>query len=405
MEYYTEDETGAYVLDRIDKTHSAPEGTEVTAEVTPEPDHHTYDADKSSTTVSGIVTKPTTEDGEVKNLLTLKVYYKWDSHSVTFNSDGGTAIEPLQVKHGQTAAEPTAPTRSGYRFDGWYNGDTAYDFSGAVTDDLTLTAHWTRRSGSTRYTVTVEDAKNGGVTASAKSASRGTTVTVTVTPDADYTLGSVTVKDAGGSTVTLTPAGGGKYTFTMPRSSVTVSASFVRSDSKTGFDDVADDSYYADAVEWAVDKGITGGISSNLFGPDLGCTRAQIVTFLWRSAGSPEPRDADSFDDVAADAYYAKAVAWAVENGITAGTGGVLFSPDLICTRAQAVTFLYRVSGSPAVSGSGIFRDVAADAYYAAAVQWAEENGITDGIGDGLFGPDLNCTRAQIVTFLYHFMK
>ena len=167
------------------------------------------------------------------------------------------------------------------------------------------------------------------------------------------------------------------------------------------FTDVPDTAYYAEAVNWAVTKKITGGIGNDLFAPNAPCTRAQIVTFLWRAAGSPGPKTMSGFSDVPADSYYAKAVAWAVENGITGGTGDGKFSPDATCTRAQAVTFLYRASGAPAVSGNAAFSDVATNAYYAAAVKWAEKNGITGGIGGGLFGSDNNCTRAQIVTFLY----
>ena len=167
------------------------------------------------------------------------------------------------------------------------------------------------------------------------------------------------------------------------------------------FIDVPAGSYYEDAVVWAVEKGITTGTSATTFNPNGICTRAQIVTFLWRAAGSPGPKTMSGFSDVPADSYYAKAVAWAVENGITGGTGDGKFSPDAACTRAQAVTFLWRANGSPAVSGNAAFSDVAANAYYAAAVTWAEKNGITGGIGGGLFGSDNTCTRAQIVTFLY----
>ena len=167
------------------------------------------------------------------------------------------------------------------------------------------------------------------------------------------------------------------------------------------FTDVPDSAYYAEAVNWAVAKKITGGIGNKLFAPNDPCTRAQIVTFLWRAAGSPAPKSMSSFADVAEDAYYAKAVAWAVENGITGGTGDGKFSPDATCTRAQSVTFLYRAAGSPAVSGSAEFGDVATNAYYADAVAWAAKNGITGGIGGGLFGSGNDCTRGQIVTFLY----
>ena len=166
------------------------------------------------------------------------------------------------------------------------------------------------------------------------------------------------------------------------------------------FKDVPNNSYYYKAVKWAAEKGITGGIGNGLFGPNQPCTRAQIVTFLWRAAGSPEPKAMSSFADVSTEAYYAKAVAWAVENGITTGTGDGKFSPDATCTRAQSVTFLFRAIGK-LVDSKAEFSDVLTDSYYANAVAWAVENGVTNGIGDGLFGPNNSCTRAQIVTFLY----
>ena len=163
-----------------------------------------------------------------------------------------------------------------------------------------------------------------------------------------------------------------------------------------------EDDFFAPAVEWAADNGITGGIGNGLFGPDRVCTRGQIVTFLWRAAGSPESRGVSGFADVAEDAYYAQAVAWAVEKGITGGIGNGLFAPDAVCTRAQIVTFLWRAAGMPAPqSGVNPFTDVPADAWYTQAVLWAVEKGITTGMGGGLFGPDVPCTRAQIVTFLY----
>ena len=170
------------------------------------------------------------------------------------------------------------------------------------------------------------------------------------------------------------------------------------------FDDVPAGAYYEEAVAWAAEKGITEGTSATTFAPKALCTRAQVVTFLWRAAGCPEPQNAGSFADVTAGSYYAKAVAWAIENGITGGTGDGMFSPDAVCTRAQAVTFLYRASSAADASGSTSFSDVDADAYYAAAVRWAEQNGITGGIGGGLFGSDLDCTREQIVTFIFRMM-
>ena len=259
-------------------------------------------------------------------------------------------------------------------------------------------------SHSSRYTITVDSVKHGTITVSPKSAYKGDTVTITVKPDKGYELDTLKVLDKDGDKVKITEKKG-KYTFTMPASKVTIKGKFVEEAPEQIFADVPVDAYCYEAVKWAASEGITGGIGNNLFAPGLPCTRGQIVTFLWRAAGSPAPKSMSSFVDVAEDAYYAKAVAWAVENGITGGTGNGKFSPDATCTRAQAVTFLYRASGSPAVSGSAAFSDVAADAYYVSAVKWAEKNGITGGIGNGLFGSGDNCTRGQIVTFLYRSVK
>ena len=243
--------------------------------------------------------------------------------------------------------------------------------------------------------------KNGSVTVSPKSASKGDTVTVTVKPDSGYVLETLTVTDKNGNELTLKDKGNGKYTFTMPAGKVEVKATFMEDNSMLNFFyDVPNNAYYYEAVKWAQEKGITGGIGNGLFGPNQPCTRAQIVTFLWRAAGSPEPKSMSSFSDVSADSYYAKAVAWAVENGITTGTGDGKFSPDATCTRAQSVTFLFRAIGK-LVDSKAEFSDVLTDSYYANAVAWAVENGVTNGIGDGLFGPDNSCTRAQIVTFLF----
>ena len=255
-------------------------------------------------------------------------------------------------------------------------------------------------SSSRRYDVSAPSVKHGDVTVSPKNASKGDTVTITVKPDAGYVLGSLEVKDANGNTLSLTDKGNGKYTFTMPASKVEIKATFVKEVETSPFSDVSTSAYYYEAVKWAQEKGITGGIGNGLFGPNQPCTRAQIVTFLWRAAGSPEPKSMSSFSDVSADSYYAKAVAWAVENGITTGTGDGKFSPDATCTRAQSVTFLFRAIGK-LVDSKAEFSDVLTDSYYANAVAWAVENGVTNGIGDGLFGPDNSCTRAQIVTFLY----
>ncbi len=257
-------------------------------------------------------------------------------------------------------------------------------------------------SSSPSYSVTIPNkTENGTVTVNPKSASKGSTVTITAKPDSGYQLDDLTVTDKNGKELKLTDKGNGKYTFTMPASKVEVNATFVKEVEISPFSDVSTSAYYYEAVKWAQEKGITGGIGNGLFGPNQPCTRAQIVTFLWRAAGSSEPKSMSSFSDVSADSYYAKAVAWAVENGITTGTGDGKFSPDATCTREQAVAFLYRASGSPAVSGGSAFSDVAANAYYADAVAWAEKNGVTGGIGGGLFGSGNTCPRAQIVTFLY----
>ena len=277
---------------------------------------------------------------------------------------------------------------------------------GAVTKG-TLTVNPRSSSGGgggssvSTYSVTVGKTENGSISVSPKSASKGDTVTITVTPDKGYVLETLTVLDKNGKEIKLTEKNG-KYTFTMPAGKVEVKATFMEDNSMLNFFmDVKAGDYFYDAVLWAAEKGITSGTDATHFSPNAACTRAQIVTFLWRAAGSPEPKGTGSFADVPADSYYTKAVAWAVENGITGGTGDGKFSPDATCTRAQAVTFLYRASGASAVSGNAAFSDVATNAYYAAAVKWAEKNGVTGGIGGGLFGSGNDCTRAQIVTFLY----
>lgn len=271
----------------------------------------------------------------------------------------------------------------------------------AIEDAITGLVRKSSGSSRPRYDVTTPSKpENGSVTVDPERARSGSRVTVTVTPDSGYKLGELVVTDRDGKKLELTDKGNGQYTFTMPSGKVEVAAEFVKEVEVSPFADVATDAYYYDAVKWAVEKSVTNGVSETLFGPDQACTRAQIVTFLWRAAGFPEPKSGSSFADVAADAYYAKAVAWAVENGITKGTSETTFHPDETCTRAQGVTFLYRALGKLAAAQAG-FTDVAADSYYAEAVNWAAENGVTKGISETLFGPDGSCTRAQIVTFLY----
>ena len=243
--------------------------------------------------------------------------------------------------------------------------------------------------------------EHGTVTVSPKSASKGDTVTVTVKPDSGYVLETLTVTDKNGNELTLKDKGNGKYTFTMPAGKVEVKATFMEDNSMLNFFyDVPNGAYFYEAVKWAVDKGVTNGLSDTMFGPYESCTRAQIVTFLWRAAGSPEPKTASSFTDVPANAYYAKAVAWAVENGITNGMTATMFAPDATCTRGQSVTFLYRALKGTA-SGSTNFTDVASDAFYADAINWAVANNVTNGTSNTTFSPNADCTRAEIVTFLY----
>ena len=244
--------------------------------------------------------------------------------------------------------------------------------------------------------------EHGTVTVSPKNASKGDTVTVTVKPDSGYVLETLTVTDKNGNELTLKDKGNGKYTFTMPAGKVEVKATFMEDNSMLNFFyDVPNNAYFYEAVKWAVKNGITTGVGDNLFAPEQPCTRAQIVTFLWRAAGSPEPKGAASgMTDVVSGSYYEKAVAWAIENGITTGTTTSTFSPDATCTRAQAVTFLARALKAKAASAAE-FSDVPTGSYFADAVAWAAANGVTEGIGGGLFGSDNDCTRGQIVTFLY----
>ena len=312
----------------------------------------------------------------------------------------------------------SAGRRSGYTFNGWTSG------SNVVFDDpnaeettftmpegsVTVTANWSRDGGSSssgrddsdpRYAVGIPDkTENGSVSVSPKNASQGDRVTVTVKPDAGYELDSLKVLDKNGKELELTDKGDGRFTFIMPAGKVEVKAAFTEEVKISPFRDVPTDAYYYEAVKWAQKKGITGGIGDGLFGPNQPCTRAQIVTFLWRAAGSPVVNYAMDLTDVPGDAYYAEAVRWALSQGITTGTADGRFSPNAPCTRAQAVTFLFRASKASA-DGAPAFSDVAADAYYAEAVKWATDNGITNGTTSSTFSPGSGCTRAQIVTFLW----
>ena len=343
------------------------------------------------------------------------------AHTVTVTTEGnGTASANPSTAEALTEITLTATPNRGYHFKEWQVESPeelviTNDKFLMPDGDVEIKAIFKKNTptspigtGATTYPITVKSAKNGDVTASHKSASKGTTVTLTVDPDKGYVLDTLTVLDGKDKERKLTDKGDGKYSFIMPADKVTVEASFKEEfpDLPNSFSDLAPSDFCYDAVMWAVGRDITGGIGNYTFGPNLPCTRAQAVTFLWRAAGSPEPETrAMPLTDVPVGSYYYNAVLWAIENGITEGTSDTMFSPDATCSRAQIVTFLWRAGGSPAASGNSAFTDVASDAYYAAAVIWAEKNDITGGIGGGLFGSNNDCTRGQIVTFLYRSVK
>ena len=260
-------------------------------------------------------------------------------------------------------------------------------------------------SGGSSYSISVDSGSHGSLTVSPRNASKGDKVTITVKPDDGYVLKELTATASNGDELELTKRADGRYTFTMPIGSVKVEATWtIGTPTVAGFSDVPSDAYYADAVAWAAEEGITGGITATTFGPNNGCTRGQVVTFLWRAAGSPVVNMVNPFTDVSEDAYNYQAILWAYASGITGGMTETTFAPNATCTRAQIVTFLHRAQGSPAASSSVSFTDVPADAYYADAVAWAAEEGITGGVTATTFAPNATCTRAQVVTFLYRDM-
>ena len=339
-------------------------------------------------------------------------------YTCTVASDKET-VATAELKDGKIVVTPvstgTATITATYAKDNGAAEGVALLDEGEATAEDTLTAKFTVEvykessggggggsSSSTTYAVSVEDSKNGSVSVSPKRAEKGDTVTITVKPDTGYELDELTVTDKNGDKIKLTEKDDNKFTFKMPGSKVTVETSFklIETEPENPFTDISKSDYFYDAVLWAADKGITSGVTETLFAPNSSCTRAQMVTFLWRANGSPVVDYAMNFTDVPADAYYADAVRWAVSKGITSGTSATTFAPDMTVTRAQTVTFLYRAAGTPAVTG-GSFADVNANAYYADAVAWAVAEGITSGTSATTFSPDAACTRAQIVTFLY----
>ena len=339
----------------------------------------------------------------------LKGSYLIKGYTVIFMN--GSSQYAMQVVKDKASA-PDTPVKSGYRFVGWYSGDAKWDFDTLVTENLTLTAKWekihTSVPSAPRYDVAVSDGAHGSVTVSPKSASKGSTVTVTVTPDKGYALETLTVTDKNGSTLDLTDRGNGKYTFTMPSGPVTVAATFMDDNTMLNFFvDVPAGAYYYDAVLWAAEGGIVTGTDAVHFSPDASCTRAQLVTFLWRAAGSPVVNYAMNFNDVDGGAYYAEAVRWAASEKVVEGTTAETFAPDAAVTRAQMVTMLYRFAkarGMDTTQGGMAIREFddfdAVPAYALEAMDWAVNAGVLKGDNNRLLPQD-NCTRAQIVTMLY----
>ena len=329
-------------------------------------------------------------------------------YTINFNGNGGTPSVTSMTTIDQKLPELPTATHSGrYSFDGWYTAasggtkiTTAYVFSA----NTTAYAHWTYTGGGggwyyTYYTIKATAGTNGSISPSGNvSVREGRDQTFTITPDKGYAVSNVKID---GKSIGAVKS----YTFENVKKSHTIEVIFMKANGnpQTGvFVDVPEGSYYEEAVDWAVENGITTGTGNNYFTPDGICTRAQAVTFLWRVAGSPTPKtEAMPFEDVLNGSYYYEAVLWAVENGITVGTSATTFSPELTCSRAHIVTFLWRAANSPSAKTANPFTDVAADAYYIDAVLWAVKHKITVGTTLSTFSPDEGCTRAQIVTFLY----
>lgn len=331
---------------------------------------------------------------------------------VTFMN--GSSQYAMQVVKDKASA-PDTPVKSGYRFVGWYNGNAKWNFDTPVTENLTLTAKWekihTSVPSAPRYDVAVSDGAHGSVTVSPKSASKGSTVTVTVTPDKGYTLETLSVTDRNGSALNLTDKGGGQYTFTMPSGPVTVAAPFMDDNTMLNFFvDVPAGAYYYDAVLWAAEGGIVTGTDAVHFSPDASCTRTQLVAFLWRASGKPVVNYAMNFNDVDSGTYYAEAVRWAASEKVAEGTTAETFAPDAAVTRAQMVTMLYRFAkaqGMDTTQGGMAIREFddfdAVPAYALEAMDWAVNAGVLKGDNNRLLPQD-NCTRAQIVTMLYRVL-
>ena len=355
--------------------------------------------DNENLTSSPVTAISNTETGN-------KEYWaKWEinQYTVTFDTVGGSTVASITQDYGTAIAAPAAPTREGYTFIGW---DKEIP-STMPAENLTITAQWRYNggggSGYSYYTIKATAGAGGSISPSGNvSVREGRDQTFTITPDKGYAVANVKID---GKSIGAVKS----YTFENVRRTHTIEVIFMKANGnpQTGvFVDVATGSYYEDAVDWAVENGITTGVSANRFDPNGVCTRAQAVTFLWRAAGSPAPRSRTMpFTDVPVGSYYYDAVLWAVENGITKGTSETRFSPDATCSRAQIVAFLWRSEKSPAAGSRNPFADVKSTAYYADAVLWAVREDITKGTTSTTFSPDADCTRAQIVTFLWRCKK
>ena len=339
--------------------------------------------------------------------MTIKANWTVNQYTITFDTDGGSTVAPITQDYGTAITAPEAPTKIGYTFAGWNPEIPAT----MPAENLTITAQWRYNGGSSggssSYPITIPGkTENGSVTVSPKNASAGSTVTITVKPDSGYVLETISVTDKNGNDLKLTDKGNGKYTFTMPASKVEIKATFMEDNSVLNFFyDVPNDAYYYEAIKWAAENGITGGVGNSLFAPNQPCTRAQIVTFLWRATGSPVVNYLMPFTDVDEGAYYAEAVRWAASTGIVTGLTETTFGTDSVCTRAQAAAMIYRCAQAQGKGFTGAwmfhlpFTDVPEWAYE--SVAWCYMNGVTTGVNETAFAPGNDCTRAQIVTFLW----
>ena len=377
---------------------------------------HTFKGwyDNESLTGSPVTAIGNTETGN-------KEYWaKWEinQYTIAYDLAGGTAEGNPDTYTIETGAFTLKnPTKSGYTFTGWSGtgldgeNNMTVTIPKGSTGERRYTAHWRYNGGSSggssSYPITVPSkTENGTVTVSPKNASAGSTVTITVKPDSGYVLETISVTDKNGNDLKLTDKGNGKYTFTMPASKVEIKVTFMEDNSVLNFFyDVPNDAYYYEAVKWAAENGITGGIGSSLFAPNQPCTRAQIVTFLWRAAGSPVVNYLMPFTDVDEGAYYAEAVRWAASTGIVTGLTETTFGTNGVCTRAQAAAMIYRCAQAQGKGFTGAwmfhlpFTDVPEWAYE--SVAWCYMNGVTTGVSETAFAPGNDCTRAQIVTFLW----